>query len=231
MLKESKLTSRKNKGSFKRPETITKQLLASKSTYFFVKRILDVMGSVVGLILLIPLFLITAFLMKIEEPNGPIFFSQVRVGKDGENFKMYKFRSMCIDAEDKLVELLQHNEIEGAMFKMKDDPRVTKVGKFIRKTSIDELPQLWNVVKGDMSLVGPRPPLIREVAEYNKYDMQRLLVKPGCTGLWQVSGRNDVGFSEMVELDIQYIQNLSILNDIKIILNTVKVMLKPNGAS
>lgn len=138
---------------------------------------------------------------------------------------------MCVGAEEKLAELLQHNEVEGAMFKMKDDPRVTKIGKFIRKTSIDELPQLWNVVKGEMSLVGPRPPLVREVVEYTEYDKQRLLVKPGCTGLWQISGRNDVGFSEMVELDIQYIQYLSFLNDIKIILNTVKVMVRPNGAS
>ena len=180
--------------------------------------------------MLSPLFLVISVMMKIEEPKGPIFFSQIRVGKNEKEFKMFKIRSMCVDAEDKLTELLKHNEVEGAMFKMKDDPRVTKVGKFIRKTSIDELPQLWNVLKGDMSLVGPRPPLKREVAEYTSYDKQRLLVKPGCTGLWQVSGRNDVGFDEMVQLDIDYIKTLSINNDVKIIFKTVWVMIKPNSA-
>lgn len=143
---------------------------------------------------------------------------------------MYKFRSMCIDAEEKLAELMEQNEIDGAMFKMKDDPRVTKIGKMIRRTSLDELPQLLNVVKGDMSLIGPRPPLEREVAEYTLHDMQRLLVKPGCSGLWQVSGRNEVGFEEMVDFDVEYIQNRSTLNDIKIIFKTIKVMIKPNGA-
>lgn len=230
-MEESKLTNRENKKTFTKTNIITKQMLENKTMYFFFKRVLDSIGSLVGLLLLIPLFLVIAIFMKIEETSAPIFFSQTRVGKNGKEFKMYKFRSMCVGAEEKLAELLQHNEVEGAMFKMKDDPRVTKIGKFIRKTSIDELPQLWNVVKGEMSLVGPRPPLVREVVEYTEYDKQRLLVKPGCTGLWQISGRNDVGFSEMVELDIQYIQYLSFLNDIKIILNTVKVMVRPNGAS
>jgi lipopolysaccharide/colanic/teichoic acid biosynthesis glycosyltransferase len=131
---------------------------------------------------------------------------------------------MISNAEEKLQELLKHNEVSGAMFKMKDDPRITKIGKFIRKTSIDELPQLFNVLKGDMSLVGPRPPLPREVAEYSEYDKQRLLVTPGCTGLWQVSARNSVGFEEMVELDLQYIRERSFLFDIKIILKTVLVL-------
>lgn len=205
-------------------------VIEKKYFYRFTKRFIDVIGSLVGLILLSPLFLVVAILMKKEEPKGPIFFSQARMGKNEKVFKMYKFRSMCIDAEEKLTELLKHNEVEGAMFKMKDDPRVTKVGKFIRKTSIDELPQLWNVLKGEMSLVGPRPPLLREVAEYTDYDKQRLLVKPGCTGLWQVSGRNEVGFDEMVELDIQYIKNLSLSNDMRIIFKTVGVMIKPNSA-
>jgi lipopolysaccharide/colanic/teichoic acid biosynthesis glycosyltransferase len=137
---------------------------------------------------------------------------------------------MCVDAEEKLADLLAYNEVDGAMFKIKDDPRVTKIGKFIRKTSIDELPQLWNVLKGEMSLVGPRPPLIREVAEYTEYDNQRLLVKPGCTGVWQVSGRNDIGFDEMVQLDIDYIDNLDFWNDVKILFKTVGVIFKPNGA-
>jgi Sugar transferases involved in lipopolysaccharide synthesis len=206
------------------------QKLNSKKGYFFLKRIIDIVGSAVGLIILSIVFLVVAILMKIEEPKGPIFFSQTRVGKNQTNFKMYKIRSMCVDAEEKLAELLQHNEVEGAMFKMKDDPRITKVGKIIRKTSIDELPQLWNVLKGDMSLIGPRPPLLREVAEYTEHDKQRLLVKPGCTGLWQVSGRNDVSFDEMVELDIRYIENLSLAADIKILFRTIGVMIKPNSA-
>ncbi|WP_207942072.1 hypothetical protein DOK78_003000 [Enterococcus sp. DIV2402] len=209
---------------------INPKIIEKKYFYLFVKRLIDIIGSTLGLVLLTPLFLVIAILMKKEEPTGPIFFSQIRVGKYEKNFKMFKFRSMCVDAEEKLAELLQHNEVEGAMFKMKDDPRVTRVGKFIRKTSIDELPQLWNVLKGDMSLVGPRPPLLREVVEYTEYDKQRLLVKPGCTGLWQVSGRNEVGFDEMVELDITYIKNLSLRNDITIILKTVGIMIKPNSA-
>ncbi len=137
---------------------------------------------------------------------------------------MYKFRSMVTDAEERLKDLLQRNEVSGAMFKMKDDPRVTKIGRFIRKTSIDELPQLLNVLKGDMSLVGPRPPLPREVKEYTSYDKQRLLVTPGCTGLWQVSARNSVGFNEMVKLDLEYIQNRNIIYDMKIIIKTIKVV-------
>lgn len=209
---------------------IDESKLNHKNMYRIIKRILDIMGSLFGLLFLSPLFLIVALLMKREEPHGPIFFSQMRIGKDEKQFKMFKFRSMCIDAEEKLEELLDHNEVDGAMFKIKDDPRVTKVGKFIRKTSIDELPQLWNVLKGEMSLVGPRPPLIREVAEYSEYDKQRLLVKPGCTGAWQVSGRNDVGFEEMVQLDIDYIDNLSLWNDIKIVFKTVGVIFKPNSA-
>lgn len=201
-----------------------------KKSYFFFKRVIDIIGSISGLILLTPLFIIIAILMKVEEPKSPIFFAQIRVGKNEKTFKMYKIRSMCVEAEDKLAELLQLNEVEGAMFKMKDDPRVTKVGKIIRKMSIDELPQLLNVLKGDMSLVGPQPPLLREVADYTEYDKQRLLIKPGCTGLWQISGRNEVGFDEMVELDLRYIRQLSLKNDAIIVVKTVGVMLKPNGA-
>ncbi len=137
---------------------------------------------------------------------------------------------MCLDAEEKLEELLDQNEIEGAMFKMKEDPRVTQIGKIIRAKSIDELPQLWNVLKGDMSLIGPRPPLEREVAEYTRYDFQRLYIKPGCSGLWQVSGRNDVSFHAMVDLDLEYITNQSLLNDFKLIIKTIWIVIKPNGA-
>jgi exopolysaccharide biosynthesis polyprenyl glycosylphosphotransferase len=201
-----------------------------KKGYLIAKRIMDICGALAGLICLSWLFLIVALLIKLEDPKGPVFFKQVRVGKDGREFYMYKFRSMVTNAEELLESLLHLNETTGAMFKMKNDPRVTKVGRFIRKTSIDELPQLWNVLKGDMSLVGPRPPLPREVAQYTEYDKQRLLVTPGCTGLWQVSGRNDLGFNEMVELDLKYIRERSILYDLKIILKTIKIMIKPNSA-
>jgi exopolysaccharide biosynthesis polyprenyl glycosylphosphotransferase len=195
-----------------------------KKGYLIAKRIMDICGALIGLICLSWLFLIVALLIKLEDPKGPVFFKQVRVGKDGKEFYMYKFRSMVTNAEELLESLLHLNEVSGAMFKMKDDPRVTKVGRFIRKTSIDELPQLWNVLKGDMSLVGPRPPLPREVAQYTEYDKQRLLVTPGCTGLWQISGRSNVGFKEMVELDLQYIRNRSIFFDLKIIFKTIFVL-------
>lgn len=209
---------------------LNKDKIKKKYAYHFITRIVDVIGGLFGLIFLSPVFLVVAFMIKKEEPSGTIFYSQLRVGKDGKQFRMYKFRSMCLDADEKLAELLKLNEVEGAMFKIKDDPRITKVGKFIRKTSLDELPQFWNVLKGEMSLVGPRPPLLREVKEYTNYDKQRLYVKPGCTGLWQISGRNEVGFHDMVNLDIKYIKHLGFWNDIKIIFKTIAVMLKPNGA-
>lgn len=198
--------------------------------YLLAKRCMDIIGSLCGLIVLSPVFFIVALCIKLEEPKGSIFFKQIRVGKNGKEFYMYKFRTMVIDAEEKLEGLLKHNEVSGAMFKMKNDPRVTKIGKIMRKASLDELPQLWNVLKGDMSLVGPRPPLPREVEEYTAYDMQRLLVVPGCAGLWQVSGRNNVGFDKMVELDLKYIQERNLYVDIKIILKTIKVIFFPNDA-
>ncbi|MEK3885264.1 sugar transferase [Paenibacillus sp. PL2-23] len=202
----------------------------SRRGYLMVKRAMDVVGAGLGLIVLSPLFLIISILIKLENPTAPVFFYQMRVGKKEVQFKMYKFRSMVPNAEKLLDSLLDQNEIEGAMFKMKEDPRITTVGRFIRRTSIDELPQLWNVFIGEMSLVGPRPPLPREVAEYTSYDKQRLRVTPGCTGLWQVSGRNDLSFRQMVELDLEYIQNRSISLDVRLILQTVKVMLKSNNA-
>ncbi|MDF2564623.1 MAG: multidrug transporter, partial [Massilibacillus sp.] len=183
-----------------------------------------------GLVLLSPLFLVVALLIKLEDPRGKVIFKQVRVGKNGKKFNIYKFRSMISNAEELLDDLLDCNETTGAMFKMKDDPRITHIGHFIRKTSIDELPQLFNVLKGDMSLVGPRPPLPREVAEYTDYDRQRLLVTPGCTGLWQVSGRSELGFKEMVELDLKYIQNRSVFEDFKIIVKTVGVIVGSKDA-
>ncbi|WP_435368104.1 sugar transferase [Neobacillus niacini] len=192
--------------------------------YLLVKRCIDILGATVGIVLLSFLFVVVAILIKIEDPKGAVLFSQKRIGLNGKEFKMYKFRSMVSNAEEKLENLLKYNEVSGAMFKMKDDPRITKIGKFIRKTSIDELPQLINVLKGDMSLVGPRPPLPREVAEYSEYDKQRLMVIPGCTGLWQVSGRNSLGFTEMVELDLEYIRERSLVFDVKIIFKTVFVL-------
>ncbi|NRG29569.1 sugar transferase [Bacillus circulans] len=199
-------------------------------SYLVMKRAIDIIGSFCGLVVLSILFVIIALLIKLEDPNGKVFFKQLRVGKDGKEFYIYKFRSMASDAEERLKELLALNEVSGAMFKMKDDPRVTKIGKYIRKTSVDELPQLFNVLRGDMSLVGPRPPLPREVAEYSAYDKQRLLVTPGCTGLWQVSGRSNVSFSEMVELDLKYIKERSIFFDLKIILKTVLLLFGSKNA-
>ena len=202
----------------------------SKRDYFEIKRLMDMVGAFCGLLILSPIFIAVAVLIKIESPRESIFFRQIRVGKGGKEFCMLKFRSMCSDAEEKLEGLLSYNEIEGAMFKMKNDPRVTKIGKFIRKHSIDEFPQLCNVLKGDMSLVGPRPPLPREVATYTDYDKQRLAILPGCTGLWQISGRNNLSFEQMVEFDIQYIKNASFVNDIKILCKTVGVVLMSDDA-
>lgn len=210
-------------------ETTKKIEFEEKKTYTMIKRGMDIIGASMGLIFLSWLFLIVAVLIKIEDPKGTVFFKQVRVGKNGKTFYMYKFRSMVSDAEEKLKDLLKYNEIEGAMFKLKEDPRVTKIGKFIRKTSIDELPQLWNVLKGEMSLVGPRPPLPREVSEYTEHDKLRLLVTPGCTGLWQVSGRNSLNFKQMVELDLLYIKNRSLCMDIMIIIKTFRVVLEKNA--
>lgn len=199
--------------------------------YIVSKRIIDIIGSLAGLIFLSPLFLIVAILIKLEDPKGKVFFSQERNGKYPATFKMYKFRSMVHNAEELLEKLKDQNEQTGPVFKMKDDPRITKVGKFIRKTSIDELPQLFNVLRGDMSLVGPRPPIPREVEQYTTYQMQRLGVKPGLTCLWQVGGRNSVDFDGWVELDIEYIQKRSLWLDIKLIIKTVFVLFGDRNAS
>lgn len=211
-------------------EVLVCEQVSVRKGYILAKRCLDFVGALCGLIVLFPVFFIVAVLIKYEDPNGPIFFKQIRMGKNGRDFYMYKFRSMVTDAEKRLEDLLHQNEVSGAMFKMKDDPRVTKIGKFIRRTSIDELPQLINVLKGEMSLVGPRPPLPREVQEYTNYDRQRLMVKPGCTGIWQISGRSSLSFTEMVELDIEYIINRSLILDLKIIIKTVRVMLFDKNA-
>lgn len=211
------------------PENITLELKVN-IMYTVIKRTIDIFGSLFLLLFLFPLLLIIACLIKVTDSKGNVIFIQERVGKNQTSFKMYKFRSMYTNAESQLNDLLKFNEVEGAMFKMKEDPRVTPIGKYIRAFSLDELPQLLNVLKGDMSLVGPRPPLIREVEEYSYSDKQRLLVKPGITGLWQVSGRNDLNFKDMVELDLEYIQSLSLKNDIRILLKTIRVVIKSDGA-
>lgn len=207
-------------------------VLAKESILYSVtKRLIDIVGSLCGIILLSPLFLIVAILIKLEDPKGKVFFAQERNGKYPKTFKMYKFRSMVHNAEELLKDLMDRNEQTGPVFKINDDPRITKVGKFIRKTSIDELPQLFNVLKGDMSLVGPRPPIPHEVEQYNSYQMQRLAVKPGLTCIWQVSGRNNIGFDEWVEMDIEYIKTRNLWVDIKLIFKTVGVLFGDDSAS
>jgi len=196
--------------------------------YRAIKRVFDFFASLAGLLILSPLFLAIAVAIKLEDPKGTVFYSQVRLGQNQVPFKMYKFRSMVSNADELLTELLAKNEINGAMFKMRTDPRVTRTGRFIRKYSLDELPQLLNVLLGQMSLVGPRPPLPREVKEYTDYDKQRLSVKPGCTGLWQATVRNSVGFDEMVKLDLIYISRRSVSFDLYVIFKTLIVFIKPN---
>ncbi len=194
------------------------------------KRILDILGGIIGTILLIPLTIILTPFIYFESP-GSIFFTQKRVGKNGRIFKMYKYRSMYMDAEAHKEELMAQNEMKGFMFKLKDDPRITKVGKFIRRTSIDELPQFFNILKGDMSLVGTRPPTIDEFEKYQSYHKKRLSITPGLTGMWQISGRNEISnFEDVVKLDIEYIDNWSLGLDIKILWKTILVVLNRKGA-
>lgn len=199
-------------------------------SFLVTKRTMDILGALFGIVILLPVLILVALLIKLEDPKGPVLFKQQRVGKHGKPFNMYKFRSMVANAEELLEQLLDKNEVSGNMFKMKEDPRITAIGKLIRKTSLDELPQLFNVLKGEMSLVGPRPPLPREVQKYTAHHWRRMEVTPGCTGLWQVSGRNSVGFEEMVELDLEYIRRRSLLYDLKIIFKTVWILIRPNDA-
>ena len=194
------------------------------------KRIIDIVGAIVGLMITAVVMLFIAPAVKLESP-GPLIFKQKRVGKNGRYFYIYKVRSMYQDAEARKAELMEKNEMKGFMFKMTDDPRITKVGKFIRSTSIDELPQFWNVLKGDMSLVGTRPPTVDEFKQYEARHKRRLSMKPGLTGLWQVSGRSNIeDFEEVVRLDCEYIDNWSIQLDIQIILKTVVVIFKKVGS-
>ncbi|WP_346026069.1 sugar transferase [Clostridium nitritogenes] len=197
--------------------------------YYFLKRAIDISGAFLGLLLLSPIILLVSILIKLDS-KGPIVFSQNRVGKDKKVFKMYKFRSMVLNAEELKSKLKEQNEMSGPMFKMKEDPRVTKIGKFIRKTSIDELPQLINVIKGEMSLVGPRPSLPKEVKQFEPWMMERFQVKPGLTCYWQVSGRNNIDFEDWMKLDIKYVRERNTLTDIKLIFKTVFVLFGDENA-
>ena len=202
----------------------------NNALYEVSKRALDIIASFLGLIILSPILLIVAILIKLES-KGPALFSQSRIGLSGEQFKMYKFRSMVQNAEELKDKLAKQNEMSGPMFKMKDDPRVTKVGKFIRKTSIDELPQLLNVLKGEMSLVGPRPSLPKEVEKFESWMLRRLDVRPGLTCYWQVSGRNNIDFYDWMKLDLKYIDERGFWLDIKLIFKTVGVLFGDDNAS
>ncbi|MDD6794038.1 MAG: sugar transferase [Clostridiaceae bacterium] len=202
----------------------------TKFSYLLIKRFMDIFLSLVGLVLLSPIFLATAIAIKIED-GGNIIFIQERVGIDKKHFNMYKFRSMVMNAEEIKKNLESQNEMSGPMFKMKHDPRVTRVGRFIRKTSIDELPQLVNVLKGEMSLVGPRPSLPKEVNQFEDWMMERFQVKPGLTCYWQVSGRNDIEFEDWMKLDIKYVRERNTLVDIKLIFKTFFVLFGDEHAS
>lgn len=206
------------------------EILRTKKFYWMGRRAQDIFFSLLALIVLAVPMLIVALVIWIDSPGASPVFSQDRVGRDGKVFKFYKFRSMVPNAEAKLHEVLEQNEMDGPVFKMKNDPRITRVGRFIRKTSIDELPQLINILKGDMSIVGPRPALPREVAEYGEYEMQRLYVTPGLTCYWQIQpNRNELTFDEWMDLDLKYIQDRSFWLDWKLIILTIVAVLKMYG--
>ena len=210
--------------------TMNNDITPKVKFYLFSKRVTDIFLSAIGLILLSPILLIVAIAIRIDS-KGPIIFKQDRVGKDGKIFSMYKFRSMIVNAEELKAKLETKNEMSGTMFKMKNDPRITKVGRFIRKTSIDELPQLINVIKGDMSLVGPRPSLPKEVEQFSPWMLERLKVKPGITCYWQVMGRNNIAFEEWMKLDVKYVHEMNYWLDIKLIFKTFFVLFGDESAS
>lgn len=209
---------------------LEKEFLCQKRAYAFLCRSRDVVFSLLAILVLFPLMILVALLIVMDDPHGSPIFSQYRVGKNGRRFKLYKFRTMIVDAEEKLDVLLKKNEMDGPVFKIKKDPRITRIGRLLRKTSIDELPQLFNILKGEMSIVGPRPSLPREVKMYNAYQMQRLYVTPGLTCYWQIQPkRNSLTFDEWVALDIQYIQDRTFWLDWKIIFKTVGVVFTAQG--
>ena len=201
-----------------------------KPVYDFIKRFFDIFFSVLALIVLCPLFIIISVVIMIHDRNLKPFFIQNRCGRNGKQFKFYKFRTMCVDAESKLEQLQEKNEMDGPVFKITEDPRITKIGKVLRATGIDELPQLWNILKGDMSFVGPRPPIPKEVEQYSDTDRLRLLVKPGLTCYWQVQPkRNSISFEKWMELDRKYIQQRSFWVDIKLIFKTAVSVFNREG--
>lgn len=205
-------------------------VLHSKRLYWVARRAQDIVLSSIALLILWPLMAIVALIIWIDSPGASPIFAQERVGRDGKRFKFLKFRTMIPNAESQLSELLAQNEMDGPVFKIKNDPRITRVGKFLRKTSIDELPQLFNILKGDMSIVGPRPALPREVEQYSEYELQRLYVTPGLTCFWQIQpNRNDLSFAEWMDLDLKYVQERSFTTDWKIIFKTVGAVLGMNG--
>lgn len=224
------LSDRSEIGDFGSYSVLTYTRFQSSYKRLLIKRLMDIVGGMVGLLITILFFPFVALAIKIDSP-GPVLFSQVRIGRNGRRFKIYKFRSMYMDAEERKKELEKQNEMQGLMFKMENDPRITKVGKFIRKTSIDELPQFYNVVKGDMSLVGTRPPTADEFEKYNQYYRRRISMTPGLTGMWQVSGRSEIeNFDDVVKYDLEYIDNWSLSLDIKILLKTVWVVFAGRGS-
>lgn len=195
-----------------------------------IKRVMDIVGGLIGMLITVAFFPFVAIAIKLDS-KGPVFFSQIRIGKNGRRFKIYKFRSMFMNAEERKKELERQNEMQGLMFKMENDPRITRVGKFLRKTSIDELPQFYNVVKGDMSLVGTRPPTVDEFEKYNQYYRRRISMTPGLTGLWQVSGRSEIeNFDDVVKYDLEYIDSWCLRLDIKILFRTIWVVLAGRGS-
>jgi lipopolysaccharide/colanic/teichoic acid biosynthesis glycosyltransferase len=198
--------------------------------YLIAKRFWDLVAASLALIILFPLLLVIAAAIYIDDPHGSPIFVQERVGKGGKRFYFFKFRSMVMDAEKRLQGLLHQNEMDGPAFKIKNDPRLTKLGRIIRRASLDELPQLINIIKGEMSVVGPRPPLPREVAQYGEYEMQRLLVKPGLTCYWQARGRCEIGFQEWMEMDMKYVFHHNLWVDLKLVLLTVRAVVTGRGA-
>ena len=230
LVHESKLMPNKVVEKCGKYMVLTSSMCMATPRQLFAKRVIDIIGSLVGMLLTGIAFLIFAPIIKHQSP-GPVFFAQVRVGRNGRRFRFYKFRSMNVNAEEQKKDLMEQNEMSGLMFKMEDDPRIFPIGKVMRKFSIDELPQFWNILKGDMSLVGTRPPTEEEFASYEVHHRARLGIKPGLTGMWQVSGRSDIkDFEEVVQLDTYYISNWSLTLDIKIILKTVQVVLTGKGS-
>ncbi|WP_342576215.1 sugar transferase [Solibacillus sp. FSL K6-1781] len=222
---------RESKKIIKDQNTPMQQIQINNNKLYLVsKRIIDIIFSLLGIILLFPICIIIAFLIKLEDRKGSVIFKQVRVGENGKTFRIYKFRSMITNAEELKLLLVHQNEASGPVFKMKQDPRVTKFGRLIRKTSLDELPQLINVLKGEMTLVGPRPPLPEEVEKYSSYEMQRLRVTPGLTCYWQVNGRSNISFEQWIEMDLKYINERNLFLDIKLIYKTIFVLFGSRNA-